>query len=118
MWKVRASASLWLSDQDLCSSKRRISNRERHKEQGRHGAAERGQRSPRNDPRLEQLCWGQVRELGCSAGEQKLQGDLSAAFPDLKRANEKDGDRLLSRACCQRTRGDGFKLKKGYSGQT
>ena len=46
---------------------------------------ERGQRSHRNDPRLEQLCWeDRLRELGCSAREAKLQGDLIVAFPDLK----------------------------------
>lgn len=61
---------------------------------------------------------GQVRELGCSDGEEKLQGDLSVAFQCLKEAKKKDGDRLLSRGCCNRTRGDGFKLKEGDSGWT
>ena len=42
-----------------------------------------------------------------------LQGDLIAAFQYLKEAYKKDGDRLLSRACSNRTRGDGFKLKEG-----
>ena len=31
----------------------------------------------------------------------------------LKGAYKKDGDRLFSRACCDRTRGNGFKLKEG-----
>jgi len=31
----------------------------------------------------------------------------------LKGPYKKDGDNLFSRACCDRTRGDGFKLKKG-----
>ena len=79
---------------------------------------ERGQRSPMNDPRLEQLCWGQAERAGVFRREEKLQGDLSAAFPDLKGAHKKDGDRLLSRACCDRTRGDGLKLKEGDSGWT
>lgn len=35
------------------------------------------------------------------------------AFLCLKGANKKDGDRLLSRPCCDRTRSDGFKLKEG-----
>jgi len=35
------------------------------------------------------------------------------AFKYLEGAHEKDGDKLLSRACCDRTRWDGFKLKEG-----
>jgi len=35
------------------------------------------------------------------------------AFQYLKRAYTKDGDRLFSRTCCDRTRGNGFKLKEG-----
>jgi len=35
------------------------------------------------------------------------------AFQYLKGAYKKDGDKLFSRACCDRTRGNGFKLKKG-----
>lgn len=31
----------------------------------------------------------------------------------LKRACKKEGDRLFSRACCDRTRDNGFKLKEG-----
>ena len=42
-----------------------------------------------------------------------LQGDLIAAFQYLKGAHKKDGDRLFSRACCDSTTGDGFKLKEG-----
>jgi len=30
----------------------------------------------------------------------------------LKGAYEKDGDKLFSRACCDRTRGNGFKLRE------
>ena len=41
-----------------------------------------------------------------------LQGHLNAAFPYLKGAYEKDGMRLSMRACCDRTRGNGFKLKE------
>ncbi|KAK4815809.1 hypothetical protein QYF61_007249 [Mycteria americana] len=33
--------------------------------------------------------------------------------PYLKGAYKKDGDKLFSRACCNRTRGNGFKLKEG-----
>jgi len=35
------------------------------------------------------------------------------AFQYSKGAYKKDGDRLFSRACCGRTRGNGFKLKEG-----
>ena len=38
-------------------------------------------------------------------------GDLIAAFQYLKRIYMKEEDRLFSRACCDRTRENGFKLK-------
>jgi len=51
--------------------------------------------------------------LGLSNLEkQKLQGDLIVAFQYLKEANKKDGDKLCRRACCDRTRGNCFKLKE------
>ena len=34
------------------------------------------------------------------------------AFQYLKRNKRKEGDRLFSRICCDRTREDGFKLKE------
>jgi len=58
-------------------------------------------------------CEHRLRELGLfSLEERRLWGDLIAAFQYLKGAYEKDGDRLLSRACCNRTRSNGFKLKE------
>jgi len=36
-----------------------------------------------------------------------------AAFQYLKGAYKKDGDRVFIRACSDRTRGDGFRLKEG-----
>jgi len=54
-----------------------------------------------------------LRELGLFGPKKKrLWEDLILAFEYLKGAYEKDGDRLFSRACCDRTRGNGFKLKK------
>jgi len=35
------------------------------------------------------------------------------AFQYLKAAEKKDGDKSFSRACSNRTRGNGFKLKDG-----
>ena len=55
-----------------------------------------------------------LRELGLFSTEKgRLQGDLKAAFQYLKRVYKKEKDRLLSRVCCGRTSGNGFKLKEG-----
>jgi len=39
--------------------------------------------------------------------------DLRAAFQYLKGGCKKEGERLYSRACCDRTRGRSFKVKEG-----
>ncbi|KAK4832652.1 hypothetical protein QYF61_024680 [Mycteria americana] len=65
--------------------------------------------------RLEHLSYEErMRELGLfSLEKSRLQGDLTAVIQYLKGASKKAGDRLFNRACSNRTRGDGFKLKKG-----
>jgi len=45
--------------------------------------------------------------------KRRLQGDLIAAFRYLKGAYRKDGNNLFSKACCDRTRSNGFKLREG-----
>jgi len=55
-----------------------------------------------------------LRELGLFILEKRrLQGDLLSAFQYLKGAYKKAGNKLFSRACCNRTRGSGFKLNRG-----
>jgi len=49
---------------------------------------------------------------GCSAW-RSLHEDLIAAFQYLKGCCTKEGDRLFGRVCCDKTRGNGFKLKEG-----
>ena len=51
-----------------------------------------------------------------SLEKRGLQGDLTVAFQCLKGDYRKDGGILFSKACCDRTRGDGFKLKEGRLG--
>ncbi|KGL98730.1 hypothetical protein N301_02623, partial [Charadrius vociferus] len=59
-------------------------------------------------------CEEKLRELGLfSLEKRRLWGELTVAFQYLKGAYKKDEDRHFSRACCNRTRGDGFKLKEG-----
>jgi len=43
--------------------------------------------------------------------KKRLQGDLTVAFQYLQGAYKKNGDKLFTRACCDRTRS--FKLKEG-----
>ncbi|KFW10404.1 hypothetical protein N327_05418, partial [Fulmarus glacialis] len=58
-----------------------------------------------------------LRELRLfSLEKRKLWGDITAAFQYLKGTYKKEGGKLFSRACCDRTRGNGFKLKEGRFG--
>jgi len=59
-------------------------------------------------------CEERLRELGLFSLEKcLLWGDLIVGFQYLEGAYKKDGDRPFSRACSNRTRGDGFKQKEG-----
>jgi len=46
-------------------------------------------------------------------GKRRLLGHTIAAFRYLKVADKKVGEGLLTRACSDRTRGNGFKMKEG-----
>jgi len=48
-----------------------------------------------------------------SLEKRSLRGDLRAAFQYLKGTYRKDGEGLFTRACRNRTRGSGCKLKEG-----
>ena len=63
---------------------------------------------------MEHLCCEErLRKLGLfSLEKRRPQGNLIVAFQYLKPAYKKAGDKLFSRACCDRTRDNGFKLKE------
>ena len=48
-----------------------------------------------------------------SLEKRRLWGDFMAAFQHLKGAYRKAGEGLFPRACSDRTRGNGLKLKEG-----
>jgi len=43
---------------------------------------------------------------------RSLHGDVIEAFQYLKRSYKKNEDKLFSRACCDRTRDNGFKINE------
>jgi len=45
-------------------------------------------------------------------GEENAPGRAYCGLGVLKGACKKDGNKLFSRACCDRTKGNGFKLKE------
>jgi len=72
--------------------------------------------------RATEMIWGlehlsyeeRLSEFGLfSLEKRRLQADFIAAFQYLKGACKKDEDRLFSRACSDRTSGNGLKLEKG-----
>jgi len=55
-----------------------------------------------------------LRELRLfSLEKRRFWGDVIVAFQYLKGAYRKDGDELFGGVCCNRIRGNGFKLKEG-----
>ena len=48
-----------------------------------------------------------------SLEKRRLCGDFVEALQYFKRAYLKDGDNHFSKACCDRTRSNGFKLREG-----
>ncbi|KAK4826196.1 hypothetical protein QYF61_006140 [Mycteria americana] len=63
---------------------------------------------------LERVQRRTMKMLGLfSLEKRRLRGDLIVAFQYVKGAYKKDGDRLFTKACSDRTRGKGFKLKEG-----
>jgi len=64
---------------------------------------------------LEHLSYEErLRELVlCSLEKRRPRRDLTAAFQYLMGAYRKDGVNLFSKACCDRTRSNAFKLREG-----
>ncbi|PKU44947.1 hypothetical protein llap_4760 [Limosa lapponica baueri] len=66
---------------------------------------------------LEHLCYEDRLRVGVAQpGEEKALGDLIAAFQYFKGTYGKGGDKLFSRASCDRMRGNSFKPVEGRFG--
>ena len=56
-----------------------------------------------------------LRALELFSLEKRAQERCDSSLTVSKGGYKKDGDGLCSRVCCDRTRGNGFKLKEGRS---
>ena len=83
--------------------------------QERHGPVECGQRRDTNTVRgLEHLFFeDRLRKLGLFSLEKRRLWGAYCGLPVPERAYRKDGEILFSKACCDRTRSNRFKLREG-----
>ena len=59
------------------------------------------------------LLWGKAERVGAvKPGEEKAVGRHYSSLSVPERAYRKDGENIFSRACCDKTRSNGFKLRK------
>jgi len=58
-------------------------------------------------------CEERLRVWAVQPGEEKAVGRLYNSLPVPEGAYRKDGENIIARACCDRTRSNGFKLREG-----
>ncbi|TRZ10209.1 hypothetical protein HGM15179_016899 [Zosterops borbonicus] len=81
-------------------------------QEGQGAAGARSEQGTKGIRGMEQLCWEErLRELGLfSLEKRRFWGNLIVALQCLKGTHRKDGERLLTRARSDRTRGNGSKV--------
>jgi len=62
---------------------------------------------------MEHLSCAERLSQGCSAGRREGSGEPYCGLSVPEGAYRKDGQNIFSRACCNRTRSNGFKLREG-----